>query len=785
MRPVICKWLLMSNNKNIAKERHAFSPGQRSTPAPEAQHQRRITWMVASSIAVLALFIIIISAVSFYGLTSFKASLEVINASSLPRVLNISQSMTQIGNLLVSAEQLNNAKSDPERRIAFEAINIVLNDIRSILGGKGYEEDVMLSQIDLLTLNLGNMNDLVDRSIYINNELLSTADSLFSILRRMELQPADAKIGLMKGSEFNRQVIQLMDALAHWRYIAITNESVTPSHLARTARRKLQDLNAAFSRAQGSAQGNNILQVLVEVDRIVLQENGLISLLQGRIRTLSEKRSVHGVCRHIMQNINIAQTTLFNSMINESSLTADKTSAALGRFTWFFMAVAVCSIILSISMYLYFRKAFIKRLENLNRKVLAGVDGNWVNIDTSGSDEISTISRSVNYFARELNIAKDMAEASNRSKSAFLANMSHEIRTPMNAIIGFTHIVSQSSLTTEQRNQIGKIESSSKFLLSIINDILDFSKIEAGKLDVERIPFELGTVVDNVASAAKAKALAKKLDFSVEMDKKLPRTALGDPVRVFQILNNLCDNAIKFTQAGNVFLRVRVIEDRAEEILVRFDVADQGIGLSAEQMSKLFQPFTQAEASTTRRFGGTGLGLAISKSLSELMGGGITVESTPGAGSTFSVLIPLGKTNALVQTSPQGTLGEHLDYSDKHILLVEDNEINQEILLALMENTKAQIDVAGNGQEALDMVAGKSYDLIFMDVQMPVMDGLTATRSIRALPDNPNAHAPIIAMTAHAMTEDVKMCMDAGMDAHIAKPIEPDVLYSIIAKWLV
>ncbi|MGD8497460.1 MAG: response regulator, partial [Chromatiales bacterium] len=527
----------------------------------------------------------------------------------------------------------------------------------------------------------------------------------------------------------------------------------------------------------------------------------------------------------------------------------------------------------------------------------------------------------------ELRRARELAEEASRAKGDFLANMSHEIRTPMNAIIGMAHLALKTELSAKQRNYVEKIDSASRSLLGIINDILDFSKIEAGKLDIESIDFRLEDVLDNVATLIGLKARQKGLEllFSVEPT-AVPRYLVGDPLRLGQVLINLASNAVKFTDSGEIVISVERVDEHEGRVTLRFAVRDTGIGLTTEQQSRLFQSFTQADGSTTRKYGGTGLGLAISKRLVEMMGGEIGVDSEPGAGSTFSFTAVLGsrsepdaraleaipeiegkrvlvvddnatsreilkdmlaslhfdvaltasgqeaiaeveaaaeagqdyaivfmdwkmpgmdgaqaarviksgaagaRTPAVVMVTAYGreevmrqadearvdgflikpvspstlfdivmeVLGRSgvpresggdaqaaaspapADLHGVRVLLVEDNEINQEVALEILRGAGLAVTIAGNGREALEALDGRDFEGVLMDVQMPVMDGLEATRAIRAQPRF--AKLPIVAMTANAMAGDRERCLEAGMDDYVSKPIDPDELFAAIAR---
>ncbi|MGI9151126.1 MAG: ATP-binding protein [Limnohabitans sp.] len=380
----------------------------------------------------------------------------------------------------------------------------------------------------------------------------------------------------------------------------------------------------------------------------------------------------------------------------------------------------------------------------------------------------------------ELLLSRDKAEAATQAKSQFLANMSHEIRTPMSAVIGMTQLALEEPMPDQAKRFVSSAHRAAVSLLGILNDILDFSKIEAGKLEIESVPFNLHQLLTDLVTLQRLMAEDKGLSLTLSIEPSTPAWIQSDPLRVTQILNNLLANAIKFTAHGQVEIRVSATQSKHLHVVIR----DEGVGMTPEQVSQLFKPFSQADSSTTRIYGGTGLGLAICKQLCDRMNAHIHVRSQLGVGSSFTVDLPFLLASPAETSAALPVLPVQQDFAGARLLLAEDHVLNRQLLLALLKKVNVDVHIASNGEEVLDMLtqSAQPFDLILMDIQMPVMDGITATRHIRS--DNRFNDLPIIAVTANAMSDERAMCLAAGMQDYLLKPLDRETLFACLGKWI-
>jgi len=473
-----------------------------------------------------------------------------------------------------------------------------------------------------------------------------------------------------------------------------------------------------------------------------------------------------------------------NKLMKERKVS--QTQAAEFTFIIVILGSILASILTAILAY-FLSKKVIDDLNTLSHGARSIEKGDLQHtILISGNDEFSRLANTFNTMTKSLKESIDLMEHAVQSKGDFLANMSHEIRTPMSGVLGMLTLLEDTKLDDEQIEYIESMRLCGDGLLVVINDILDISKLEAGKLHIEVLPFDFRKTISECCYLLDVQASNKGLNIRSTIDAKVPETLIGDKLRIRQILLNIINNSIKFTDKGDIDLSIKVESHAADKYLLSFTIIDEGIGISLEEQKKLFKPFSQVDNSITRKYGGTGLGLIICAQLIKQMKGSISVESEKGKGTSFTVKIPLVKTQSIKKiksSSPFNRFSVEEKLADKYpikILLAEDNNINQAIAKKLFQKLGYDIDIAKDGIEAVTAVQEVKYDLIFMDMQMPNMDGVTATKAI--IKDQPEDHPYIVAMTANVLSQDREKCFDAGMEDFVGKPVDIDNIIRAIEK---
>ncbi|MGY0780763.1 ATP-binding protein [Azospirillum argentinense] len=774
-----------------------------TAPVPRAPFRGGVGRRVGLGLLVMVGVLLGVSGAALYDLAQFRHALSDLSNGALPRITTGAVLNGGLQQVLSQATRLGGATSHPERRVTLAELTANLTAVtRSAQALSDIEGGATLAGVlGTLVPTLADLDRLVAERI----DAAARSDDALDETRRLS-----AEAGALVAAVLPTLPPDRLGPLTAWTNTVnrVLNESTHAgnSRFQREIARAQRDAAAALSALPAlhaglpPEQAERFAALHRRLETALLGPTGLLPSLMERQAAIARSKALTNQVLVMVEEVVKIAHALFERINAAAADEADGLSELAATQNRILVGLGALGFLVALGVYLYLRRFLTLRLVRLNDAVLDRVEGRETPLPDGGTDEIATISRSIRHFLDEIarrqqqvEEARRRAEEASRAKGDFLANMSHEIRTPMNAILGLSHLALRAGPPPRQRGYLTRIRASATALLGIINDILDVSKIEAGMLTLERVPFDLSAVLDMVAGTAALSAEEKGLALRLEVAPDVPTALLGDPLRLGQVLLNLVNNAVKFTESGSVVLGVSAAPRGAEdgETELRFAVRDTGIGMTAEQVARLFQPFAQADSSTTRRYGGTGLGLAISRRLAVMMGGGIVVDSAPGLGSTFRFTVTVGVQDGAVTALPAaladpGLAGLRVDEPLRglRVLVADDNAVNRLVARELLEDAGLAVTAVGSGGEAvrLALEPGAGYAALLTDVQMPDMDGFAVARAIRRQcgPDR----LPIIAMTAHALEEERRRCLDAGMDDHIAKPVEPHRLVAVLNRWL-
>jgi two-component system, sensor histidine kinase and response regulator len=898
---------------------------------------RSIRVTVGSGILVTGILFTAISIIALIGFYSFQKVLQDFSEKTFPLTTQEAQSSILTSQLLEEINLLQNSDSQQKRRIIYDNVTSQFSRIATFSSTNlNLSQNEHHSRFDFLKQSIDTLNSQISKRIESYNDLHTATTGLILHSHRVHRE-----INALLDTQSSQSVRTTFTLLEEQAFTLLANSlNDKPQISLFQLKEKFLKISSLLSQMQGTLLNLPLnLQVSTQSLLLSLQEallgvNGKISLEKQYLTITNDCVNRTLLIRNLLENKGNSSMTHFfdltTSVANDSRLLSEKVYKQIQILSVLF----AFSLFLAIGYFVYFQRFLINRLTGLNKTVLAMVAGENLQIEDKGNDEITEIAHSINYFSIELHKAKSIAEKSAVQKSEFLAHMSHEIRTPLNAILGFSDLALNTNSPTEHLDYLSKINNASHSLLGIINSVLDISKIEAGKFTFDKVEFDLRNLLEELSSIIGLRCEESGLHFYFNIEPDIPSKLIGDPLRLSQVLTNLVTNAFKFTEDGNITIHVSAksrLSNWKNKTTLLFSVQDTGEGISEEQAQHLFQPFTQADTSITRKFGGTGLGLAISKNLVEMMGGNIWLKKNETKGSTFSftctfelvknntfydyppdlqgvsaivmsripqsatelsmqlrhfgftifqtlsideILTKIqqninekkditkeiifidcedlsfhwqevvqtikgsmteGNMSPLILTGPQ-RLSAHFHSQQKQtsdyflispitparlldavtavfdidnpyslhkqsllsptkdpsnnihsgatVLLVEDNEINSQIAVAYLKSRNLAVIVAQNGAEALEILLASEVgriNVILMDIQMPVMDGYTATKAIREF-DSPMATIPIVAITAHAMSEEREKCLNAGMNAYITKPINARELFQILGE---
>lgn len=732
---------------------------------------------------VITQFTVVVIAV--IGFVNVQDNFSYLSNETLPEIVAVSSLNNKMVLLSNQINQLTTTESQARSRLISDAID---SDIKNIL------HDLEVLKDSRIHSNLVNKITIFQKlKIKVNDTLheylaaVNKSSKQFSEIS--ELLPP-----LMRELETTDYTsVQYGETVKSWffTYVELSNllqqmrESTRLYDLNRYSSQILTKIDD-LTRISKSIPKNEkqIAEHLTRVKELISGDSGYVSLLKSSRKLKAKVSAKKNFSIAIIKDIESYLASQFLLLKEENNQRSELLSEEISDRTQLSILLLSFSVIFAIVVIYLLNRTIIKRLENLTSSLRSRTNNDLEELPETGNDEITDITRSINYYTHELAGARIRAEEGSMAKSEFLATMSHEIRTPMNGVLGMASILDTTELNQEQKECVDVIRQSGEIMLHVINDILDFSRLDAHQIELDSHEFNLQEITETIMNIFSHQADDKKLEFTVTNKGNAAQLLQGDSGRLQQVMMNLVGNAIKFTQDGYVRITTEVTDNDEDSCTVKFEVSDSGVGIKVDKLSSLFDSFVQADSSISRKYGGSGLGLAISKRLISLMNGTIQVQSAEGSGSVFSIelILPKVTESSTPSTKPDTSVTEKEVSRELSILLVEDVMTNQIVARKMIHKIGYKVEVANNGVEALDLVQSNTFDLILMDLQMPEMDGITATKHIRSQQDQ-LGHIPIIAMTANASDQDKNACMEAGMNDFLTKPINPITLQTILQKY--
>ena len=735
-------------------------------------------------LVIAQLFVILVAILSF---VNFQDDILSLSKKTIPRVISISEINNQMNSIWSQLERISRTDSQAQRRLFYDTLQ---NDIDKILGNiESVNDPEILSHIQnqLLVLNKlkDDLNEVVIDIINTDNSSKAVYQKINNIIPDVISATNWQRLSITSEQQDNWFIIYF--ALINDANIIITSQRLYEiSQKEKAIKRRLVKLRASIDFVD--QQHQSIMSDLTDKIQsyLLAKPDGLIALAKKHRRLNATAAGKKNFAINITKDLEAFLANKYQLLSDETDLRANQLTKDVKTRSNITIATFLFSVLVAVATFYFLSKTIIKRLINLTSQVRDKTQNEHANITVTGYDEITDIASSVTFFANELAAATKNAEQASKAKSDFLATMSHEIRTPMSGVLGMTYLLSETDLTKQQKDYLNVIQKSGELMLHVINDILDFSKLEVHQISLEKRPFNLQKETHDLISIFYHQAETNQIKIIENYSEGVNQYFNGDMGRIQQLMTNFIGNALKFTAEGVIktTLSVTAIDD--DKQMIRFEVEDNGIGIEKDKLDGLFESFVQADSSISRKYGGSGLGLAICKGLVTVMNGTIGAESEFGKGSSFwfEIPLPLVKNQHEDITKNQNEFLDTLqttNLSTLRILVAEDIVTNQLIIKSLIERSGHVVDVVENGYEAIEAVNAHTYDVVFMDLQMPEMDGLTATRAIREI-NNSKSTVPIIAITANATDEDRTDCLEAGMNDFLTKPIDVVQLDSLIYK---